>query len=395
MARKAASVAPDQSQTENKEPLAEKAKRKRRVLAFPVLPYDQPLELATALFQNGSGQPVRRLTLFDAIGKAPESGPSRTLLSSASKYNLISGSAASELLELTDAGRKVVDEAYPARERAIAGVYCAIRSIPAFNGLYERFKGNKLPSKPVLIDAVTEFEVDRSEAEQAVDLFLQNLQSVGLLQTLSGAERIISEEHLVDTVAREEGARSANAGGQAFTTPQRDPVFAPPITSGQAEFETTAFYVTPIGADGSPQRRHSDLFLSSLIEPAAEKFNLRVVRADAIDKPGVITRQIIQYLVESRLVIVDLSYHNPNVFYELAVMHMVRKPVVQIIQKADSIPFDVNQLRTIVIDNTDIYTWTPKLEVWRSEISNQIRQALDDPANSESPVNWYFAPKNA
>lgn len=121
-----------------------------------------------------------------------------------------------------------------------------------------------------------------------------------------------------------------------------------------------------------------------------EGFGLKVVRADGIDKPGVITRQVIQYLVEARLVIADLSFHNPNVFYELAVRHMVRKPVVQLIQKSESIPFDVNQLRTIVIDNTDIYSWTPKLEVWRSEIANQIRQALADPANSESPVNWYF-----
>lgn len=181
---------------------------------------------------------------------------------------------------------------------------------------------------------------------------------------------------------------------QAKGGPSHIQTFSPPITNRQADFETTAFYVTPIGSEGSPQRKHSDLFLSSLIEPATEKLGLKVVRADAIDKPGVITRQIIQYLVESRLVIADLSFHNPNVFYELAVRHMVRKPVVQIIQKSDHIPFDVNQLRTIVIDNTDIYTWTPKLEVWKSEIANQIRQVLDDPTSVDSPINWYFADKD-
>ena len=74
---------------------------------------------------------------------------------------------------------------------------------------------------------------------------------------------------------------------------------------------------------------------------------------------------------------------------------MMRKPVVQIIQKSDRIPFDVNQLRTIVIDNTDIYSWTPKLEIWKAEIANQIRQALEDPANSESPVSWYLAGSKA
>ena len=72
---------------------------------------------------------------------------------------------------------------------------------------------------------------------------------------------------------------------------------------------------------------------------------------------------------------------------------MVRKPVVQIVQKADKIPFDINQMRTIVIDNTDIYSWTPKLELWKSEISNQIRQVLDDPTSAESPIDWYLDSK--
>lgn len=359
-------------------------KRKRRVVAFPTLPFDQAKELAVSHFRNGSGQPVRRLTLFDAIGKSPESGPSRALISASAKYGLTKGGTQAEFIELTDEGRKVVDDTFTPVQRKRAAVECAITSVPAFKGLYEKFEGNKLPSKAVLTDAVQDFDVDEESSEQAVDIFLENLQSVELLQTLSGAERIVSVDHLIESTPPE--ASIAHVSHQPSGG-----VFAPPITSGQASFETTAFYITPIGSEDSIQRKHSDLFLSTLIEPAVEKFGLRVVRADKIDKPGVITRQVIQYLIESRLVVADLSYHNPNVFYELAIRHMVRKPVVQIIQKSDHIPFDVNQLRTIPIDNTDIYSWTPKLEIWRSEISNQIRQALDDPASSDSPVNWYLS----
>lgn len=358
--------------------------RKRRVTSFPTQPFEQSLELAKALFKNGSGLPVRRLTLFDAMGKAPESGPSRYLISSASKYGLISGNAGSEELALTEMGRKIVDDSFPRRDAALASVSAAVESVPAFSGLYDKFQGNKLPSKPVLIDAVQEFDVGEDKAEQAVDIFLENLQFVELLQTLSGAERIVSKGHLSDTVSKRVGA------GVATGAIMPETVFSPPITSVQADLETTAFYVSPIGAEDSPERKHADLFLSSLIEPAVEQFGLKVVRADSIDKPGVITKQVMQYLVESRLVIADLSFHNPNVFYELAIRHMVRKPVVQLIQKSDKIPFDVNQLRTITIDNSSIYTWTPKLEIWRSEIANQIRQAFDDPENSESPVDWYL-----
>src|SRR5262249_5776150 len=147
----------------------------------------------------------------------------------------------------------------------------------------------------------------------------------------------------------------------------------------QAHFETMAFYITPIGEPGTEQRQHSDLFLGSIVEPALESLKLTVVRADKIDRPGVITKQVIEYLMKARLVIADLSYHNPNVFYELAVRHMLKKPVVQLMRSLDKIPFDVNQVRTISIDTTSIYTLTPKLDAYRAEIATQVRRALENP----------------
>jgi hypothetical protein len=59
-------------------------------------------------------------------------------------------------------------------------------------------------------------------------------------------------------------------------------------------------------------------------------------------------------------VIADLSFHNPNVFYELALRHAVRKPIVQISRTADRLPFDIGQFRTIVVDTTDIYSLVPR-----------------------------------
>lgn len=162
------------------------------------------------------------------------------------------------------------------------------------------------------------------------------------------------------------------------------------ITSEHANFESTCFYITPIGEEGSEQRRHSDLFLGSFIEPALETFKLKVVRADTIDKPGVITRQIIDYIVRSRLVIVDLSFHNPNVFYELAIRHMMRLPVVQIIRTGDRIPFDINQMRTIHIDTKDVFTLVPKIDTHRAEIATQVRRALESPEAVDTPISTYF-----
>ena len=60
-----------------------------------------------------------------------------------------------------------------------------------------------------------------------------------------------------------------------------------------------------------------------------------------------ISKQIIEYILRSRLVIADLSYNNPNVFNELCLRHATGKPTVHVIKKGDKIPFDVGNFRTI------------------------------------------------
>jgi hypothetical protein len=151
---------------------------------------------------------------------------------------------------------------------------------------------------------------------------------------------------------------------------------APSAIDG-TDWTKVCFYITPIGPEDSEQRKHSDLFLNCLIEPAVRDIGVKVVRADQIGKPGMIGAQIIDYVLRSRLVIADLSYHNPNVFYELSLRHACGLPTVQIIRMADKMPFDLQQCRTIQIDTTDIYALVPKLDVYKAEIATQVRGALE------------------
>jgi hypothetical protein len=234
-----------------------------------------------------------------------------------------------------------------------------------------------------MVDAIQEFGVSEAQAEEAVDTFIVNLRFLGLLQTLSGAERIVTIDHLLDTLPATAVSKMSTHIAQPRT------MTTALITATRATYETTCFYVAPIGEDGSELRKHSDLLLGSLVEPAMESFQLKVVRADAIDKPGLITRQVIEYLLRARLVIADLSFHNPNVFYELAIRHAARLPVVQLTRAADRIPFDVNQARTIVIDTTDIYSLVPRIDSYRSAIANQVRRALEDPDSVDNPITIF------
>lgn len=259
----------------------------------------------------------------------------------------------------------------------------AITRIEPFQKLYEKFVGNKLPAHAVLIDAAKDAGIDADHAAESVDTFVVNLRFVGLLRTLSGAERIISVDMLLSDLPASPAAASPSA-----PVPARSNTNV--ITSEHAQFESTCFYIAPIGEEGSEARKHSDLFLGSIVEPAMEPFQLKVIRADAIDKPGVITRQIIDYIMRSRLVIADLSFHNPNVFYELALRHAVKLPIVQLIRTSDRVPFDVNQMRTIQVDTTDIYSLVPRIDSYRAEVANQVRRALEADHIVDTPISIYF-----
>ena len=74
----------------------------------------------------------------------------------------------------------------------------AIHDIEPFLQVYEKFKDSRVPARAALIDALTSSGVSQSLADEGADTLIQNLKFVGLMQTLSGAERIVSLDHLLD-----------------------------------------------------------------------------------------------------------------------------------------------------------------------------------------------------
>lgn len=110
------------------------------------------------------------------------------------------------------------------------------------------------------------------------------------------------------------------------------------------------FVISPIGKEGSDIRLHADDFFDLVVQPALEPFGFEVIRADKINKPSVITNDIIELVQLSDLCIVDLTFSNPNVFYECGRRHEVGKPTIQLIKKGESIPFDLGGIRTIEYD---------------------------------------------
>ena len=112
----------------------------------------------------------------------------------------------------------------------------------------------------------------------------------------------------------------------------------------------TCFCIAPIGQDGSEERKRSDQVLRYVIKEALEPKGYTVTRADEIASPGSITTQVIESIWKSDIVVADLTDHNPNVFYELAVRHAVQRPIIHMIQENQRIPFDVADFRTIHVE---------------------------------------------
>ncbi|MFJ6150125.1 hypothetical protein [Micromonospora profundi] len=73
-----------------------------------------------------------------------------------------------------------------------------------------------------------------------------------------------------------------------------------------------------------------------------------------MDQGGMITSHILTRIANDPLVIADLTDANPNVYYELAVRHVLRKPFIQLIDATQRLPFDVAGLRTIQVDHRDL-----------------------------------------
>lgn len=375
---------------------AGKSKRKRAKKPqrpFPAASFEDALEFAKQIFEFGSGQPVRKLTLFDELGRAPDSGASRMLITNANRYGLIAGNYNSDQLELTSEGLKAAGDGVSGRERARTLVELAIDRVEPFSKLYDAYQNNRLPAQAVIADKLRELGVPEDFIDEGVETFIVNVRFVGLLQTLSGADRIVTLDHMLDGLPASPAGETPVQQTLGLTTPSprsTDKSRPPAEGAVHADFKNTCFYVTPIGEEDSEVRKHSDLFLGSIVEPAVASFGLNVLRADAIDKPGMITRQVMEYIFRSRLVIADLSFHNPNVFYELALRHSTRLPIVQIVRSRDPIPFDIQQVRTVVIDDTDIYAFVPKIEAYRADVSSQVRRALEETSNSDNPLSTYF-----
>src|SRR5436853_2894710 len=108
------------------------------------------------------------------------------------------------------------------------------------------------------------------------------------------------------------------------------------------------FVIMPFGRMGTEEHRRNLKIYQLLIKPVVQDCGYESIRADELEHFGNITKDIIELLYESDLVIADLSCKNANFFYEIGVRHaLLRYGTIPIIREGEVLPFDIANYRAI------------------------------------------------
>ena len=95
-----------------------------------------------------------------------------------------------------------------------------------------------------------------------------------------------------------------------------------------------------------------DSLYAEVIRPVCEALQFDAYRADDVFRPGPILQDIISGLVESDVIIAEITPTNANVFYELGYAHARNTPTVLLARRGGTLPFDISGQRVIFYDDS-------------------------------------------
>jgi hypothetical protein len=147
-----------------------------------------------------------------------------------------------------------------------------------------------------------------------------------------------------------------------------------------------AFVVMQIGDKGTPERKRADEIYSFVVMPVLEEFGIQSYRADLDPTPGQITPQMLRTLLDARVVIADLTGRNPNVFYELGVVHSFARPIIALADSSKALPFDTHDERVIELGEYREVLRVPQAEEAKASLRKALEVVLDSGYRPASPL---------
>lgn len=121
--------------------------------------------------------------------------------------------------------------------------------------------------------------------------------------------------------------------------------------------------------------------MESLFERAIALAGFEPVRPVALGS-HLIHGEIIRQLSTAELVLVDLSTHNPNVFFELGVRTSLNLPVALVRDEHTDLPFDTAGINTYTYDS-NLRGW--EIEAQQERLAEHIRNSVES-CNGQNPL---------
>jgi hypothetical protein len=277
-------------------------------------------------------------------------GPFQLEISSSLKYGLLTRTAPKQI-KPTDLAKKIIRP--QSSEDELNGLREAVLNAPTISDVYKHYRGENLPDRKFFENALTEsFKVPAEKISEFIDIFIETLETAKLIEKIGEKYRVIdisseSNSPLVDT--KSEIKKLSKAAG---------------ISSSDTCFVMMPF-ASPLGE-----------YYSKIYEPAIRKAGLNPIRADNdIFGTGKIIDQIWTGITSAKVLIAELTYRNPNVYYELGLAHALKKPVVLVSSNEEDVPFDLKHIRVIYYDMHDPF-WGTKLI---DKVAENILSAINKP----------------
>lgn len=360
-------------------------KAKRVQIASEDLPkktLEDALKVAAVIKNNFGRGGATWEQIAHAMSVSAGNADYKYLLWSAVAYGMVTKEGDNYIV--LETGRKILAPTYDGEGKE--GTIKAITTPSILARFYSDYSSSLLPQGDIFKNVLEEkYGIPKNRVDEAINLILANARYAKLLEEQpDGKLKLLSTNVAV------------GVGGPSEQKPSLPSIGAEAVqsvsgTEPATEYSKVCFVITPIGDEGSPERKHADAMLRHLITPVLEQFGVVPIRADQIGKPGHMTKQMVEHIAFSKLCITDISFGNQNAGYELGIRHTLKLPSIQIVRKGDKIPFDIQQGRTIIIDTSDAYTIMDRIASARAELSEHVKALLNSTGKQEeSPITMYL-----
>ena len=169
----------------------EKRNRSKQ-LPVPPVPLSGVLALPQSIHDLGSGDPVRRIIVFDRMERSPTSSTSRAMITASNRYGLTKGSYKADYLEITERGKTVITAENEREERT--AVYDTLFSVEAFADFIAKYE-QKYPDDAIAVDYLKmQHDLSDEAAQTCLQVIRQNAEDFGLIREFSGRPVFVSRE---------------------------------------------------------------------------------------------------------------------------------------------------------------------------------------------------------